>query len=180
MGPAVDRPLAGKSAALSDYTPTSPLCLAILAILSLIPSAEDPQPQSNHSLRRRRERAHNYAQKAVEYIEAESDLPASLSSPSLALQAEPALHRNPFHPNTPVELEGILALLMLSNYEYTQRGNLTKMRSRANQAMVIAMEQELYKEKETIDHNTEARRRAWWMTVRDLCNIFCFFLLIKN
>lgn len=165
-GPAIDRPLTSKNTTISEYKTSSPLCLAILAILSLIPSAEDPQPKSDQSVQRRREHAHRYAQKAVEIIEAESELPDSLRSPSLALQnPEPTLHRRPFHPNTPVHLEGLLALLILSNYEYTQRGNLTKMRSRAGQAMVIAMDLELYKDKDFSDKYTEARRRAWWMTV---------------
>lgn len=170
-GPAVDRPVACKNATLLYYKTSSPLCLAILAILSLIPSAEDPQPTSAESVKRRREQAQNYVQKAVECIETESELPDSLSSPSLALQkSEPSLQRVPFHPNTPVQLESLLALLLLSSYEYAQRGNLTKMRSRAGQALVIAMDMELYKEKEVIDKYTEARRRAWWMTA-SLTNI---------
>jgi len=96
----------------------------------------------------------------VECIEADSELPDSHSTPSLALQKEPALDRRPFHPNTPVELESVVALLLLSNYEYTQRGNLAKMRSRAGQALAIAMDMELYKEKEVKDRYTEARRRG--------------------
>lgn len=161
-GPAVDQPLNNKSAPSSAQKSCSPLSLAISAVLSLIPSAEDPQPKSDESVRRRREQAQYFAQKAVECIEAESELPDSLSSPSLALQSEPAFDRRPFHQNTPVQLESLLALLMLSNYEYTQRGNLTKMRSRAGQAMLIAMDLELYKETDAQDKNTEARRRGMY------------------
>ena len=60
-------------------------------------------------------------------------------------------------------LDPILALVMLSVYEYCQRGNVSRMRSRANQALTTAMDLSL--------HNlgakaTEAQRRTWWSTVR--------------
>jgi hypothetical protein len=63
-----------------------------------------------------------------------------------------------------VELEGLLALLILSVYEYVQRGNLLKMRYRAGQALAIALDKSLYAQMGN-DETSEARRRAWWMTV---------------
>lgn len=164
-GPAVDRPSNSRDVRMSGYRPSSPLCLAILAVLSLIPCADDPKPRSSSSVQRRREQSQEFAQRAVQFIEAESELAESVSSPSLALQnSEPVLQRPPFHPNTPVQLESILALLLLSVYEYCQRGNLTKMRSRAAQALAIAMDLELYKTRAVNDRYSEARSRAWWMT----------------
>lgn len=78
-----------------------------------------------------------------------------------------SMSRDPLHPQTPVELEGILALLLLSNYEHTERANLLKMTARASQALIIAKNMSLHRMGLENDTFSEAKRRAWWMTVRD-------------
>lgn len=100
-------------------------------------------------------------------IEADGELIDSVTDPSQALNyARPTINRPPFHPQAPVELESILALLVLSIYEYAQRGNMMKMRYRAGQAWVLAMNLSLNALGPEQDEFTEAKRRAWWMTVR--------------
>ena len=77
----------------------------------------------------------------MESIEIESEILGSDSSPS------------------------VLALCIMCIYEYAQRGNLIKMRSRAGQALVLAMDMSLHSQGEIEDEFSEAKRRAWWMCV---------------
>lgn len=148
------------------YRPRSPLSLALSAVLALIPHPNDLEPSSPASVIRRRTYAHTFSQLANSSIEADCELHASSTDPSLALSSErPLINRESFHPQAPVELESILALLVLSVYEYTQRGNLLKMRYRAGQALAIALDMSLHSLGEEYDEFAEARRRAWWMTV---------------
>ncbi|BCR98031.1 uncharacterized protein AKAW2_31350S [Aspergillus luchuensis] len=147
------------------YKPRSPLSLAISAILALVPHPNDPEPSGPASVIRRRTFAHTYAQLANTAIETDCELHASSTYPSDALTNErPLIDRESFHPKTPVELESLLALLVLSIYEYNQRGNLLKMRYRAGQALAIALDMSLHCLGEEFDEFAEARRRAWWMT----------------
>ncbi|KAF3483482.1 uncharacterized protein GIQ15_02806 [Arthroderma uncinatum] len=174
----VDRPLNAPTKApatastdpLLPYRPKSPVTLAISAILALIPHPRDPNSFAPESVLLRRSYAHTFAREAVASIEAESDLHESGTSPSEALAHNSTIPaRLPVHPLTPIDLEGILALLILSIYEYTQRGNLIKMRHRAGQAYIMAMNLSLH----AISHDesafAEARRRAWWMTFYCVC-----------
>lgn len=151
------------------YRPRSPLSLAISAILALIPHPRDLEPSSAASIIQRRAYAHSFAQLANSTIEAECDLDLSATDPGQALSqalsaTRPFVRRERFHSRTPVDLEGLLALLILSVYEYVQRGNLLKMRYRAGQALAIALDKSLYAQMGN-DETSEARRRAWWMTV---------------
>lgn len=142
------------------------MSLAISAILALVPHPNDPEPSGPASVIRRRTFAHTYAQLANTAIETDCELHASSTYPSDALTNErPLIDRESFHPKTPVELESLLALLVLSIYEYNQRGNLLKMRYRAGQALAIALDMSLHCLGEEFDEFAEARRRAWWMTV---------------
>lgn len=121
----------------------------------------------------RRDTAHSFAQAALEAVEVDSELVASSSDPSSALsEGVPQLDRDPFHPFVPVCLESVLALLLLSVYEYAQRGNINKMRNRAGQALTTAMSISLHETVEE-DEFAEAKRRAWWMTVCLLTNLYC-------
>lgn len=114
----------------------------------------------------RRSTSENFARAAIEKIDADSDLVESATQPSQALQnPKPSITRKALHARTPLELEGILSLLILSIYEYAQRGNLPKMRRRAGQAYVMAMDMSLHASGAQDDEFSEARRRAWWMTV---------------
>jgi hypothetical protein len=147
------------------YRPRSPLSLAISAILALVPHPNDLDPSSAASVMQRRAYAHSFAQLANSTIETECDLDMSSNNPGQALSSSrPFVGRERFHPQTPVDLESLLALLVLSVYEYSQRGNLLKMRYRAGQALAIALDKCLHAQMGD-DEFTEARRRAWWMTV---------------
>lgn len=169
-----DRPIdyRGKSSASPSsklnvpYEPSSPLSLAISAILALVPDPRDSDPSTSEAVLLRRATAETFARAAIESIEEDAEIVESTTQPSKALQQkDPSIKRKPFHPRTPLELEGILALLVLSIYEYAQRGNLVKMRSRAGQAYVMAMDMSLHALGAQDDEFSEARRRAWWMTV---------------
>lgn len=49
--------------------------------------------------------------------------------------------------------------------EYAQRGNVTKMKIRAVQALTAAMDLGLHSKGVEDGHFAEADRRTWWMTV---------------
>ncbi|EED13990.1 conserved hypothetical protein [Talaromyces stipitatus ATCC 10500] len=155
----------------ADYEPSSSLSLGILTILSLIPHPDDPNPCSEDAVVFRRKYAESLAQAALESVNIETEVPASSTSPAQVLsEGSDAYLCVPFHPHVPVELESIIALSILSVYEYAQRGNIKRMRQRAGQALMAAMDLSLHREPETEepDEFTEARRRAWWMTC--ICN----------
>lgn len=87
--------------------------------------------------------------------------------PGEALSNDPApLMRKPFHPQNPIENEATIALLLLSTYEYAQRGNIAKMKSRAGQALTAAMDLGLHEKEDDEGWYAEANRRVWWMTVK--------------
>ncbi|KAJ5337889.1 hypothetical protein N7452_004617 [Penicillium brevicompactum] len=168
--PCRDRPLncpvpgSNTSEPMMMYRPRSPLSLALSAILALIPHPSDLEPNSGPSVLQRRAYAHSFAQLANTTIEAECDLDMSSTDPAQALSAgRPFVGRQSFHPHCPVDYESLLALLVLSIYEYAQRGNLLKMRYRAGQALAIALDKSLHAQMGN-DEFSEARRRAWWMT----------------
>ncbi|KJR88355.1 Fungal Zn binuclear cluster domain containing protein [Sporothrix schenckii 1099-18] len=148
------------------FEPSTPIALALSAVLALIPCAEDTNPSGPDSVLFRRKCAQFFAQSAIESIEAESEIPHSATEPHKALESSPppADHR-PFHPRVPVELESIIALDLLSIYEYAQRGNIKKMRTRAGQALMEAMTSfSLHTQTDDSDFFAEAKRRVWWMT----------------
>ncbi|KAG7119075.1 hypothetical protein HYQ45_015289 [Verticillium longisporum] len=148
----------------TGFEPSTPITLAICAILALIPCANDINPTSHDAAVFRRKYAQYLAQSAIEAIEMEAEIPESSIEPPKALNGSPNQDsRAPFHPGLPMEYECIVALDILSVYEYAQRGNLKKMQRRAGQALVAAMELSLHNS--TIeDEFTEVRRRIWWMT----------------
>ncbi|KAK4937188.1 hypothetical protein LTR10_022093 [Elasticomyces elasticus] len=150
----------------TGFEPASPLVMALLTILALIPHPGDLFPDSDESVCQRRQEAHSYSQMAMESVEVETELLESATSPSAALEhSQPLLRRGRFHPCVPTELESVLAHTLLSIYEYAQRGNLAKMRNRASQAYDAAIRLGLHDITDLPpDECTEARRRAWWMT----------------
>ncbi|KAF4553348.1 Hypothetical protein D9617_7g030750 [Elsinoe fawcettii] len=146
--------------ALSD----SPLVLAILALLSLIPHPLDSDPLSYTSTLARRARAQKMADAAFRLVDDEEDIAESENEPAKALsEGHLVRSRKAFHPLVPQALEAIIALDLLSVYEYAQRGNLKKMQSRSGQALMACMSQGL-NTCSLEDDFTEARRRVWWMT----------------
>jgi hypothetical protein len=150
----------------TNTEPSSPLRLAISAVLALVPHASVPNPSRPSHVAMRRKYAHQLAQRSLAMIEDESDIPQDLS-PSAALAYSAAVpQRLPLHPNVPIELESVLSLCVLAIYEYAQRGNIRKMQDRAGQALVSAMTMSLHCQTNDNTRHAEARRRAWWMTVR--------------
>ncbi|CAK7262671.1 hypothetical protein SEPCBS119000_000094 [Sporothrix epigloea] len=149
-----------------DFEPSSPVALALSAVLALIPCPDDTDPTAPEAILFRRKCAQFFAQSAVEAIEAESEIPDSATEPHKALESSPPpVHRAPFHPRVPIELESIIALDLLSIYEYAQRGNIKKMRMRAGQALMEAMTSfSLHAQTDDNDFFAEAKRRVWWMT----------------
>ncbi|KAJ4419479.1 hypothetical protein N0V82_004924 [Gnomoniopsis sp. IMI 355080] len=159
------------------FEPSSPIALAISAILALIPCPEDTNHESHDSQLFRRKYAQYFAQAAFETIENDEEIPDSAIEPPKALSEDHQHHfRQPFHPRVPVELETVIALDLLSVYEYAQRGNLKKMQNRAGQALMAAMDMFLHTC--TIeDEFTEARRRVWWMSGTIVSNTKPAFLV---
>lgn len=96
------------------------------------------------------------------------ELLESILEPGEALSNEGCMSfRAPFHHGVSIENETVLALLMLSTYEYAQRGNIAKMRNRAGQALTAAMNLNLHAKSDDLQETcyTESDRRTWWMTV---------------
>ncbi|OHE91282.1 hypothetical protein CORC01_13397 [Colletotrichum orchidophilum] len=152
-----------------EYQPSTPISLAISAILALIPYHNDTNHLNKESVVFRRRYAQYLAQCAIESIEIESEIPDSSIEPPKALNESPDdFTRQQFHPGVPIELESVIALDILSVYEYAQRGNLKKMQVRAGQALVAAMSLSIHTCTED-DAFSEARRRVWWMTYICVC-----------
>ncbi|KAI1734440.1 hypothetical protein F4680DRAFT_470935 [Xylaria scruposa] len=169
--PAPDQPLTLAENQNDGFQePLSAVALAISAILALIPSPLDPNPSSEESIRWRRTYSQFLAKTSLESIENESERPESSIDPSKALDdTDSEVLREQFHPSVPLELESVIALDLLSVYEYAQRGNLKKMRARAGAALVAAMSLFLHTKNEVEDRYSEARRRVWWMTYICVC-----------
>ena len=149
-----------------DFEPSTTITLAISTILALVPHPDDEDPSNPESVLYRRQSAQSFAQSTYESIEIESDILDSDSSPSRALTSSSSTtQRRFFHPKLPIEIESIIALLILSMYEYGQRGNITKMRTRAGQALVSSMDMSLHSQGDIGGDFAEAKRRAWWMCV---------------
>ncbi|PYH95700.1 C6 finger domain protein [Aspergillus ellipticus CBS 707.79] len=163
--PVRNRPLCEKS----TFRPSSPMSLAISAILALIPHPDVKQPSRAEYVKLRRDLAHSFAQSALEGVEEDLELLDSSSDPSKALSdGKSQFQRDAFHCKVPICLEAVLALVLLSVYEYAQRGNINKMSNRAGQALTAAMSMSLH---EMVDEDgfSEARRRAWWITYLTVC-----------
>ncbi|KAI2467131.1 hypothetical protein F4781DRAFT_403158 [Annulohypoxylon bovei var. microspora] len=150
--------------------PSSAIALAISAILSLIPCPQDPSPLEQDSIRWRRAYSQFLAKSALESIETETERPESSVEPPKALDdSDEEIFREKFHSQVPLEIESVIALDLLSVYEYAQRGNLKKMRARVGAALMSAMSLNLHTRNDVEDEYSEARRRAWWMTYICVC-----------
>ncbi|KAI5255326.1 hypothetical protein E4T42_01894 [Aureobasidium subglaciale] len=154
----------------TTYDSLSPTGLAISAILALIPHPEEGAPFEEESIRARREAAQVFVKRTLERMESDSEIPNSSISPAQALLDERShISRPAFHVRVPIELESVVALSILSVYEYAQRGNITKMRDRASQALIMAMNLSLHDRGTELDLYAESRRRVWWMTYICIC-----------
>ena len=133
-------------------------------MLVLIPTAEDTFPMAETNLATRRLYAQLFAQAALAAVETETDdLSPGLSPNVPGPESSRAL--DGLHPQIPIQLDPVLALVVLSIYEYCQRGNVSRMRARGNQAITTAMDISIHRLDSTMTDYSEAQRRAWWMTV---------------
>ncbi|OJZ88121.1 hypothetical protein ASPFODRAFT_205282 [Aspergillus luchuensis CBS 106.47] len=130
------------------HWPASALTLAISAVLVLIPLPQDSDAFSDSSVQSRRSYAQMYAEAAFSEVDKEMDRICQVLLPR---QAMASINLS--------QLSPVLALVLLSIYEYCQRGNVSRMRSRANQAVTAAMDLGLHCLGITA---MEAPRRAWW------------------
>lgn len=74
--------------------------------------------------------------------------------------------RNPAHPLVPREVESILALCLLGQYEYLQNGNMEKMQSLTREAVESAMRLKLHIQPSSNQSIfDDARQRTWWTVV---------------
>ncbi|KAL2869502.1 fungal specific transcription factor domain-containing protein [Aspergillus lucknowensis] len=142
------------------FWPTSPFTLAASALLVLIPLAKDPDPRSEPATALRRSFAQLFVRSAEQALETSTDnrrsnMPTYPSSYTFRSSST-------LHPDTPASLEPILSLLLLSVYDYCQRGSKRHMRSRAHQALAAAMDLSLHA---LGPDASDAQRRAWWMTM---------------
>lgn len=169
--PEIDCPISLSSITAMDsfpYTWSSPLGLAISAILALIPLSQERHYLSTENIASRRLVSQRFAQRALELVEADSeflDFTSAHYMNSDGSSEQLRLSRAPIHQRTPVELESVLALLILTLYEHIQRGNLLKMAARAGQALIIAKCMSLHLQGPEVNEFSESKRRAWWMTV---------------
>ncbi|KAH8805042.1 Zn(II)2Cys6 transcription factor [Xylogone sp. PMI_703] len=148
------------------FSATSPLSQALLAMFTLIPHPNDRRPNLERSIEARRIFAQIYSSSALQKIEDDIGCLTQSSITSTQFQDfSPAVSRRQFHAKIPLVLENILALLVLSMYEFCQRGNLSKMRTRANYAMTIAIDLGLHHHDQTGSDFAETCNRAWWMAV---------------
>lgn len=149
------------------YWPTSPLGLALAAMLTLIPPPGKPSATEDEAVILRRSYADLYACSALETLEDSLE-------PSFHVDLAKDL-RSILHPAIPRKMEPVLALGILSLYECCQCGNIPKMRVRANQALTLAMDLSLHTENSQTDC-LDAHRRCWWATVCNTSFILLPFL----
>ncbi|KAE8149496.1 hypothetical protein BDV25DRAFT_125848 [Aspergillus avenaceus] len=140
------------------YWPTTSFTLALSALLALIPPPQDSNPSAMCHVWLRRSYAHVYAEAALSKAESEID---DLQATNIADRGSIAENRY-INCGVPIELRPILALIVLSLYEYCQRGNPSRMRTRANQAITTAMDISLHCLDSTA---SEVHRRAWWSAI---------------
>ena len=147
------------------HWPKQSLTLAIAAILTLIPHPQISHPFAEAQVLLRRSQAHVLAEAAFNGAEDEIDGSIKESSRTSGGIGESLEF------NRQTRLYPILALSLLSVYEYCQRASISRMRSRANQAVTAAMDLSL----DSLGHgSTEAERRTWWSAVSFGQNL-CFF-----
>lgn len=143
----------GADRASLPHWPTSSLTLAMSAILVLIPLPCDNNIFNTSRIYLRRVYAQLFAEAALEKVDCEIHGGPPKHTHSSALEGD-AMDQSTLFP--------ILALVLLSLYEYCQRGSISRMRSRANQAITVAMDHRLH---DLGALATEAQRRAWWGAV---------------
>lgn len=132
------------------FRPKSPLGLALMAILALIPLSDELDPIREPAITLRKSYSKMYVQATLESIESSTSYD----------DAGPA---GSFSTSLPPVLDGILALLLLAVYEFSQNSNRKRMRSHAHHALTLAMDLSLHTSGSDLD--SEVKQRVWWMTV---------------
>lgn len=155
------------NASIMPHWPTSALALAIAAILVLIPPDKRLDTMEEEDvITLRGSFADLYARSALRSLEDSLD-----TSDHVGMADNP---RSALHPAIPRRIEPVLALELLSLYECCQRGNIPRMRIRANQALTTAMDLSLHIGTTTSLYS-DAQRRCWWATVcTEFSNIAVF------
>ncbi|KAF7868496.1 hypothetical protein EAF04_005027 [Stromatinia cepivora] len=154
----------------SQFQSASPMTLAISALLALIPHPDDPNPTSPESILLRRNQAQVFAQLAIDGVELENEMIESIMDPGEALSTQDMhIYRTQIHPQVRLEAESTVALLLLCTYEYSERGNISKMRKRCGQALLSAMDLGLHSKDKEVYEYAESDRRIWWMTYVCVC-----------
>ena len=143
-----------------DYMPSSPLILALLAILTQLAPSVDGQSASDGPPKRASEASQHFAQRAFdasEYVQ-----PSDVGS----------IQASPYHPHVPLELEAPLTCCVLSLYQYLCWGNIDQMTLLAQKAYESFSRLPHAVEISLIDANpfAEAYRRTWWMIYLCMCN----------
>lgn len=112
--PCVDRPSARVRNASEAFTPSSPLALAILAIVVVIAHPDDPHPEDPASVIFRREISQRYANSCIDAIDSGAELLLSFINPAEALSISSAGNsprRTSFAPNVPTGISDDLESL---------------------------------------------------------------------
>lgn len=152
----LDHPIEWLPATLGElpaYCPSNSLILAILAIVVMIPMAGAAETNTRAM---RRQFSGAIARRAYD---------------SIALEDQFSLDyldtvRNPVHSLVPREVESVLALCLLGQFEYLQNGNMEKMQSFTREAVERAMRSNLHIQPSSNESMfDDARRRAWWTVV---------------
>ncbi|PWY69500.1 C6 finger domain protein [Aspergillus heteromorphus CBS 117.55] len=150
------------------FQPASPLALAVSAIVALVPHQDVKDPSRPECVNARGEVSNRFAQSAYEVVARDYELLRSTGGFEGSLRD--VINRPPFHLKVPVCLEGIIALTLLSFWEYAQRGDMDSTLRRANEALAIAIRLGLH---ESLEENqyAESRRRAWWIAYMSVCHL---------
>ncbi|KAJ5122319.1 hypothetical protein N7448_003451 [Penicillium atrosanguineum] len=146
------------------YWPKSSLGLALSALLVMIPLSKDPSSISDMGIFVRRSYAQLFAQAALACVERDTDdlgPGLNFATPGAGMTQD----KSSLHSQVPAQLEQTLALVVLSIYEYCQRGNVSRMRARINQAITTAMDISLHNLGSSQTAHSEAQRRTWWITM---------------
>ncbi|KAL5359441.1 hypothetical protein BJX96DRAFT_58059 [Aspergillus floccosus] len=166
-----DRPVAlsvqglEPNSSLLPFRTTSSLSLALMSILVLIPFHGDAQALAGETVLLRRSYAELFAQAALNSAQDVIEGPCLSTYTQQSPVPESTAPRSSFLAKVPLELEPVLALSLLSMYEYCQRGSRWKMRARANLALTTAMDMSLHTLSPEVPESVDAKRRAWWATV---------------
>ncbi|PSN61601.1 FMN-linked oxidoreductase [Corynespora cassiicola Philippines] len=142
-----------------EYEPSSPLLLSILAILALIPSNGAQDAFDGLYRRQRQTLARSIATIALECVDVDLHVIVGTGQ---------AQQRLPIHSQVPIQLEPVMALCILSAFEYLQHGDIEKMARLSSRAIQSAQAMSLHMLGDSYVNDSEAARRTWWMAC--MCN----------